>query len=382
MQKVLDKFAQVSENPYQALKDWKDAESGRKLLGVAPMRFPEEIIHASGMLPVVLQESGELETWGRSRVQPTFCGITRILVDMSLKGELDLFEGIIFPDTCLQMRAIAHIVKRNMPYRFIDFMWFPVNVNPDRKRNLVELTKLLGEFKARIEEHFELTISNESLWESIHVYNRNRELLEKLYDLRRNNPGLLSGREVLSIIQSSMIMPKDEHSGLLEKLLTELANKAQAANNKVKIWLSGQICQPPRVDILDFIERSGGVIVDDDLYYGYRYFAGTTPTDCDPLEALARRYLYMPIICPTRSDADQNWGAQLIERSKESKAQGVIILMVNFCEAHALFYPSVREKLSAAGIPNMMIQTEYETVSMRSIDTRIQAFLEMIRMKG
>ncbi|MFC1963482.1 2-hydroxyacyl-CoA dehydratase subunit D, partial [Chloroflexota bacterium] len=253
---------------------------------------------------------------------------------------------------------------------------------PDRKRNLVELTKLLGEFKARIEEHFELTISNESLWESIHVYNRNRELLEKLYDLRRKNPGLLSGREILSIIQSSMIMPKDEHSDLLEKLLTELANKAQAANNKVKIWLSGQICQPPRVDILDFIERSGGVIVDDDLYYGYRYFAGTTPTDCDPLEALARRYLYMPIICPTRSDADQNWGAQLIERSKESKAQGVIILMVNFCEAHALFYPSVREKLSAAGIPNMMIQTEYETVSMRSIDTRIQAFLEMIRMKG
>lgn len=193
---------------------------------------------------------------------------------------------------------------------------------------------------------------------------------------------MLSSREVLAIVQSSMVMPKDEHSGLLQKLLSELENRQPPANNSVRLWLSGQICQPPKVDILDSIERVGGVVVDDDLYYGYRYFAGNTETNGDPLEALAKRYLYMPILCPTRSDAEQNWGAQLVERTRESKAQGVIILMVNFCEAHALFYPSVREMLSAAEIPSMMIQTEYESVSLRSAETRIQAFVEMIRMRG
>ncbi|MFC1926763.1 2-hydroxyacyl-CoA dehydratase subunit D, partial [Chloroflexota bacterium] len=256
------------------------------------------------------------------------------------------------------------------------------NVNPSNKRNLVELTRQLREFKERFEKAFGLSISDESLWESIRIYNRNRELLSKLYDLRRQNLGLLSGREVLAIVQSAMVMPKDEHSDLLEKLLAELEKRKPATNNNVRLWLSGQLCQPPRVDLLNSIERVGAVIVDDDLYYGYRYFAGNTPLNGDPLEAMAKRYLYMPIFCPTRVDSEQNWGEQLVKRAKESKAQGVIILMANYCEAHAMFYPSVREKLSAAGIPNMMIQTEYETVSLRGEETRVQAFVEMVRMKS
>ena len=68
------KFTDAAVRPYEWLKEWKKTHD-KKLIGVSPMHFPEEMVHAAGMQPVVLQESDEPVTFGHSFIYPNFCAL-------------------------------------------------------------------------------------------------------------------------------------------------------------------------------------------------------------------------------------------------------------------------------------------------------------------
>jgi benzoyl-CoA reductase/2-hydroxyglutaryl-CoA dehydratase subunit BcrC/BadD/HgdB len=52
---------------------------------------------------------------------------------------------------------------------------------------------------------------------------------------------------------------------------------------------------------------------------------------------------------------------------------------VRFCEAHYYYYPHVKDRLSELGIPYLLIETEHEPMFVPDIESRIHAFVEMIR---
>ena len=62
------KFSDICDEPYQHLSQWKQTNQ-RKVIACYPMYVPEEIIHASGALPFVIQRSTEsyalLNKWPR-----------------------------------------------------------------------------------------------------------------------------------------------------------------------------------------------------------------------------------------------------------------------------------------------------------------------------
>ena len=98
----------------------------------------------------------------------------------------------------------------------------------------------------------------------------------------------------------------------------------------------------------------------------------------DSIEALAKRYLVTSLPVPTRRDLPLRWEKYVAERAKASKAQGVVILVVKYCEPHLFYYPFMKETLAAAGIPHIMVETEHEVVSLEGLRTRLQAFMEML----
>ncbi len=56
MEEVMQKFRAMTESPLEKLAGWKE-KNGKKVVACSPMHFPEELIDAAGMLPVVLQET-------------------------------------------------------------------------------------------------------------------------------------------------------------------------------------------------------------------------------------------------------------------------------------------------------------------------------------
>jgi benzoyl-CoA reductase/2-hydroxyglutaryl-CoA dehydratase subunit BcrC/BadD/HgdB len=163
----------------------------------------------------------------------------------------------------------------------------------------------------------------------------------------------------------------------MEGLVQESASNPQL----VKLHLSGHFCHAPHPELLDAIEECGAVVVDDDLYTGFRYIATDVPEQPDPLDALAdwhfNRNVTVP--CATRVQNDVDWDAYLLKSLEESGAAGVIVLMAKFCEPHMLYYPELRKALDGANVPHLLIETEHEGLPVETIRTRVETFLERIR---
>ena len=376
MEKVFNKFAAVAEYPYSRSVQWKK-ETGGKVIGCFPMLVPEEIIHAAGMLPVTLLGSDQAITLADQYAHPYICQLVRSNFDLSLKGELDILDGVVFTDFCLTVQMMSDIWIYHKPDYFYHQLILPKNVRASY--SMGNVLPYLDGLKAALEKLGGHEISESSLKKSISIYNENRKLLHRLYELRRDNPGLFRARDIAVIVGAGMLMPKEEHSQLLSQLLDQIQGASASPDGKARLVISGYLCDMPELEVLDLVEELGAVICDDDLYVGRRYFHTLADETLSPMEALAKRYIE-DVPCPTKiyTEKDFYFGDYLINLAKEAKAEGVISVALKYCESHLYDLPELEAELSKNKVPNLMLETSHIGAS-GQFRTRIQAFLETLQ---
>jgi benzoyl-CoA reductase subunit C len=381
LEQLISRFEQAARHPLQGGREWK-TQTGRRVIGSFPMHFPGELAHAAGALPLLLQEGEEPITAGLSSMFPFYCGYTRSVVDQALKNEYDFLDAIMFGDHCVQLLGAADAIRCSKPETRILFNQLISSM--DAPWALEQARETFRQLKRELEEVIGATITAESLSASIKIFNRNRALIRRLYELRRAGKLSLSSAQLQHIVKSSMVMDKETHTALLEQLLEEIGSKPTRRVRGVPIYLSGHLCQPPKLALLDLIEDCGAEIVGDDLYHGYRYIASDVGETGDPIEALATWYLSRnrKVPCPTRSDAHADWDKFLLEAVKTCNAQGVIILMAKFCEPHMYYYPEIKEAFDKHGVSHLLIETEHESMPLEQFKTRIETFLEIIKRRA
>lgn len=372
---ILKVFADITSAPRDHLVHWKE-QSGKKVVGCFPMDIPEELIHAAGMLPAVLWENSEPVTSGHAHISPYNCGIIRSIIDESARGASGFFDGIVTYETCLQARHLEFILRKTgHPAHFLRIFLPGVITGAAGRTFMVENLKRLMESLERIGGG---EVRGDRIQRSIRIYNENRGLLRKVYQLRRNNPGLLRARDVSAIVHSSMLMLKEEHTELLRRLVEDLEHLPPVPAKGPGVILTGSLCEAPRTPLLDLIEEAGMVVLDDDLYVGSRYFANDVDAEGDPLVALANRYLERVPPSPTKVDMDSDWGEYIVEMAARNRAAAVISLMVKFCPPHLAYYPDIERKIKAAGLRALMVEMEHEVDSVEQVKTRLRAFAESL----
>jgi len=370
---MAERFAQVAADPPGYLRRWKESTGGR-VVGCLPMHVPEELLHAAGFLPAVILETEETVTLGESWVHSFFCEWGRSFVDGVLKGRYSFLDGMVNVDTCHTVRGTSLIARRHAALPFFHSLFLPATLEPRCREFLLERLRRL---KVELERAAGREVAEDALRESIRVYNGARSLLLRLYELRRNKPGVIRASRVQEVLIGAMTMPKEEFSRDRAGLVESLEAAPAPGDDRVRVMLSGSLCCSPPPSLLDLIEDTGAVVVDDDLYVGSRYFTPQAREEGDPLEALAERYLDM-VPCPTRFNI-RDLGDYVVERAKQSRAQGVISIVVKFCEPHAIYLPHIQSKLNRAGFPHLIIETVPEMGSLAPVKTRLEAFLETVR---
>lgn len=375
---ILAAFAAAAEHPLASARDWKAAQR-RPVVGSFPMHFPGELAHAAGCLPVILQENHEPITVGHGMIYPFYCGYTRSVVDQACKGDFDFLDAIMFGDHCVQVLGAADVVRAKLPNTRVHFYQLISSMSDPWSHGRARET-FVG-LKEGLEEMIGRSIDDDAIRSSIRLFNRNRQLLRKLYDMRRSGTANLSARQMQLMVKSSMVMDRATHSALLEQLIDHLEATAATRQRGVRVYLSGHFCQAPKLGILDLIESCGGIVVDDDLYHGQRFISTDVDEDGDPLDALATWYLArnLKVPCPTRVDQNADWETYLLDAMAKSKAEGMIVLMAKFCEPHMYYYPEIKEAFEAKDVPHLLIETEHETMALEGIRTRVEAFLEMVK---
>lgn len=379
MDAILARFEAAANRPLDYARAWK-AKHGRPVIGIFPMHFPGELAHAAGALPIILQEDDEPISVGLASVFNFYCGYNRSVVDQAIRGEYEFLDAILFGDHCVQLLGTADVLRDHMPKLPILFNqlisslsapWAKAETQGTFRQLWKELEDLVGH-----------PISPEAVQASIRIYNQNRALIRELYQLRREGRSGISGRQLQLIVKASMVMDPAEHTALLEQLIGQL-NALPAVTRGVRVYLSGHFCQAPKPEILDLIEECGGIIADDDLYHGFRFISTDIEETGDPVEAFANWYFTRNrrVPCATLADEEADWDQFLVEAVRKTKAEGLIVLQVKFCEPHMFFYPEIKEAFERAGIPHLLIETEHEQMPIEALKTRVETFLEIVKRR-
>lgn len=368
----------AATDPVDYAYKWKE-RTGRKVIGSFPMNFPSELVHATGALPVVVQESRTSITEGRSLLPEFYCSYTRSLADQAAIGELDVFDGFVLVDHCVQLLGAVDVIRWAMPEKPLHFAQFISSMDDPWSQGEVE--DKIAAMRREVEAALETTIDDSQLRESIRSFNENRALLRRFYELRQEGQLHIPASQLQTLVKSSMVMDINEHSALLRELLEQLEEETPSTDHLVRLHLSGHFCAPPRRELLDLLEECDIIVVNDDLYHGNRYISTDVPEDSDPFRALARWYLdrNVSVPCATRVQRDVDWEKYLVNELEKTGAEGVITLMAKFCEPLMLYYPELRSSLNDHNIPELIIETEHEGLAAESIRTTVETFVERIR---
>jgi bcr-type benzoyl-CoA reductase subunit C len=378
VQEALAVLSRDADDPMAYAERWKRAH-GRKVIGTFPMNFPVELVHAAGALPVVVQEDRAAITAGRNLLYEFYCGYTRSLADQAATRKLDVFDAFFFVDHCVALLGAVDAMRFELPDKPMFLAQYTASMDEPWTRP--EIRKKVESLRAQLEEFNGVTISAEKLASSIRTFNRNRQLLRQVYDLRRSGRTPITATQMQVLVKSSMVMDIEEHTAILTDLVGRLVEMPKTQPERVRLHLSGHFCHAPKPELLDVIEECGAVVVDDDLYTGFRYISTDVPEDGDPVDALTRWYFdrNVTVPCATRVQNKVDWDTYLLRSLEKSGAAGVVVLMAKFCEPHMLYYPELRKALDRSEIPHLLIETEHEGIPIASVRTRVEALLERIR---
>lgn len=368
---VLEQFRSLLSTRHKIARNWKS--QNKRVIGWTSTYIPEEIIYAADMLPVRILGSTESTRLADAYCPDNMCSFCRSCFDLALRGDYEYLDGYVASNSCDNREKMFDLWRHSVKIPYFYFINTP-HTNTEKAHDFFydELVR----FEKSLERAFGSTISDESLREAINVYNENRALLKKVYDLRRKDPPLISGAEALEIVLSSMITPKDEHSKLLNQLFFEISRRSNSPKSKARLLVSGSVMD--NTELLKIVEASGGSVVADDLSTGSRYFWDLVDPKVEPpLHAIAKRYLNK-VPCPFMYQSEDRF-KHVREVAKRYKVEGAIIFVLKFCDPHLFDVPLLKQELESSGLPVLYLEWEHAMTGIAQLRTRMEAFIEMIR---
>jgi len=343
--------AVMRDNRLGEVRRWKE-KTGGLAIGYMPVYVPLELFHAQAVLPVGIVGGGEdLEIIrGDAFYQSYICHIPRSTIELGLNGSLDCLDGMIFPAICDVIRNLSGMWKLQFPEKLSRYFDVPQNFVPGvggkfYRRELEDLSREIHERGAR-------AYDAEALRASIVLFNGIRRRVRELYALRREAPWKVPTAELYVILRAGLSIPAEEFAEVLDAYADGArADHARKPMDQARVVLTGSFCEQPPLGLIKTLERSGCYIVDDDFIQVHRWIRSDVATEGDPLENLVRAFLEDAIDSPTRYVAEGEKGVELVERVKESAAEGVLFCAPSFCDPALLDQPMATRAIDAARIP-------------------------------
>ena len=182
----------------------------------------------------------------------------------------------------------------------------------------------------------------------------------------------------MEMVVSGQIMDKAEHNVILEKLIPELTSSSNRISKGARLMVVG--AGNDDTNLIRNIESWGANIVIDDHCAGSRYFWNEVVPAADRLRSIADRYIQKPP-CPIKDYPERRRIPHILELAREFKVKGAVLIQQKRCEPHEYDMPVIESTFNQNKIPTLMLEVDNDT-SFEQMRTRVEAFLEMIRMES
>ena len=376
--RIISECRRKVESPFQEINKWKKKSRTGLAVGTFPVYTPWEIIDGCGMFPIGIFGGGsdiEIE-YADSLIQSFICSIARSTLEVGLKGKLKDVDAMVFPSICDVSKNLSGIWERNFPNLQVEFIHLPQNMYSESA-----VDYLVHEYKRLADTLCTMNVSTpkeDSILESISVYNENRAKLRELYEFRSKEPWNLSTLELYIIIRYGTLVPQSVFSETLDKLLKSVSLRDKGERDSVRVILEGSFCEQPPLDMLHLLEEAGCYIVDDDLLVGYRWFMEDVSTEGSPYRNLAEAYINLSYPSSVRHDGNRSRSDHLLEKVEKNAAAGVLFCAAKFCEPALFDYVLLKDALEKNDIPYLSFEFEEKMGVFESIKTQVETFVESI----
>jgi benzoyl-CoA reductase/2-hydroxyglutaryl-CoA dehydratase subunit BcrC/BadD/HgdB len=364
----------------ETIKAWK--AQGKKAVGIICCHVPEEIFYAADILPVRMRatnciDSSEAQTWMSS----FSCSFARGILQYWLEGPYKELDGLVTSDGCMQASRVhdnaAYINTRFNNGKYIRQIDAPRKVNPRAysfyKAELQDLVSDLEKLSGN-------KITDDKLKAAVAKYNEARDLIAKVYALRKENDPVISGADCLRITLSVTNMPIDEYIELVKAFLADAQSRKPVTEHRARLMIIGSGLDDPKY--IELVESKGGLVVQDSLCFGQRGFSEPMEIDDgDVLGSIAKYYLER-LVCPRMMDKHFEMDDYIIDVCKAWNVDGILYQRMQYCEiwgGEAVYF---QDRLKQAGIPILTVEREEQMTNEGQLGIRVEAFVEMLDKEG
>lgn len=362
-------------------KEWKEEKEGRVLVGYMPIYFPREILHAAGAMPVGIFGGGDIKQIikGDAYYQSYICHIPRSIMEIALDKHMDHIDGFIFPSICDVIRNLSGIFKQKKIGKFVKYMDFPQNFLPEiggvfYQQEMEHVLKYIKEING-------VEVTTEALNHAIELYNKNRKMIEFIYDIRQDYPWRMSIADVYAIVRAGTVIPVEEHNAILEQVCEHIAQDIGTPQDKIKIVVSGAFCEQPALGLIRAIEEAGCYVIDDDYMLGSRMILGDVDATTDkPLESIALAYINQSQLSSSIYDVHNPKENRLAKIVKDRGADGVVFASASFCDPSLLDAPIFQNAFDRMGIRYISFQYSENINQYKVIKEQVGTFSDSIKL--
>lgn len=377
-------FAEARREGFLRVKELKD--KGENICGAFCQYTPSEIIYAAGLYQVALcgRSPDPIKT-AETRLPANLCPLIKASYGHALEESCPYayFSDVVVGETtCDGKKKMYELLGELKPMQVIHLP----NV-PDYERSLEMWTEEIRAFAKGLEEKFNVTITDDMLNESIEWCNKERIQAARIYELGKYDPPAITGTKMNDIMEGEQYMfDREAKYNKINEILDQCERKwhdgiypYEPDPNRPRLIVSGGGYGGVSAKTINVMEELGGAIVCYEGCCGISSRRRLVDEDRsrDPYVRIAEKYIEVPcaVVSPNYRRMDQ-----VRETIKEWHADGYVSITLHSCNPFAIETENIRRVCEEMGMPLLHIETDFYPGDAGQIRTRIEAFLEMIRM--
>jgi benzoyl-CoA reductase/2-hydroxyglutaryl-CoA dehydratase subunit BcrC/BadD/HgdB len=372
----LDYYSRVFTTDMRLKELQKAKKAGKKIIGIFCTQVPEELIYASGSIPIRLcAGSFASQKLGEELFPRDSCPLLKSSLGFAAADEpyISLCDAIVIPATCDGKKKLAEALDE---YRPVWALSVPhCKDRPQDKRQFLSEVRLL---KGRLEKLTKKRITDKALYAAISLLNDRTDAMRAFRAQREREPSVISGCASQLVAQSVFFDDIKRWTAETQTLCNRLAKK-EGKPCRARILLTGSPTIIPNLKVPLIVEDLGSTVVIEQSCGTEHSSDPVIDEDREPLSAIAERYL-MPSYCPCFVKGEDRID-RLLDLIGRYKVDGVINHTLRLCLPFDVESIKLRDVLSQKRIPFLSINTDYSKEDIGQLKTRIEAFFEMIEAK-
>lgn len=375
---VFEGFAEQRQKAFLEVKQVK--EKGTPIIGLFCTYFPDELAVAAGAVTVGLCATSDETILDAEKVLPrTLCPLIKSSYGFAATDKCPFFyfsDLVVGETTCDGKKKMYEYLGEIKP---VHVMHLP---NKQDEASLELWTSEVKRMKEVLEEHFEVTITEEDLREAIRIKNEERKALRAFYELMKLDPPPMEGGKLFDVLYGNTFRLERQNSvehiyELVDKIKAEYEEKKPQLKKKPRILVTGCPLGGATLKVVRAIEENGGVVVTYENCNGAKKIDELVDeSNPDVYDAIARRYLN--IGCSVMSP-NPNRKVLLKKLCEEYHVDGVVEMVLQACHTYAVeSYDIGRFVKQEMNLPFLSIETDYSQADIGQLNTRVAAFIEML----